>query len=513
MWRRTHRSHRLVALLLVSLYSASCSFGSWKPQQEAPEQVLTAKNPDHVRVITASGTKLELWNPRISNDSVIGNLKQAAASDTAPAGGLPLTDVATIELWGTNTGMVVAAVGLTALLVAAIVAYQSSDLFSFKDGDQAASCPLVYSWDGQRWRLDSGTFGGAIMPALARTEVDNLLYLKPERDSLRLRVANELNETDYLDRLTVLAVDHDPSVAVAPDSAGALHSVGPLTAPAAARDFRGQDALARVARIDGWGWESNPGRRDSSRAAHVRDGLELRYRRPVGVRSARLVVDASNTAWAEYMMGRFVGLHGSATQGWYDSVAAHPDLAAQLGRMMNREIYLGVWVHVDGRWERRGTVIEAGPETSKRQVVPLDLAGTTGEVLRVRLESAPSLWLIDQVAIDYSPPSRLQVRELQPARAADARGSDVRPLLLAADGRELVLERGATTEVVFADPPPAPGLARSYLLASRGWYRLHVPEAGPPQTALLERVLSQPLAASRMITGDLTRAVRALNAR
>jgi hypothetical protein len=107
----------------------------------------------------------------------------------------------------------------------------------------------------------------------------------------------------------------------------------------------------------------------------------------------------------------------------------------------------------------------------------------------------------------------LQVRELQPARAADARGSDVRPLLLAADRRELVLERGETAEVVFADPPPAPELARSYLLASRGWYRLHVPAAGPPETALLDRVLSEPLAASRLVTGDLTRAMRALNAR
>lgn len=66
--------------------------------------------------------------------------------------------------------------------------------------DQTYSCPLVYSWDGQRWRLDSGTFGGAIMPALARTEVDNLLHAVPVGDSLRLRITNELNETDHLDR-------------------------------------------------------------------------------------------------------------------------------------------------------------------------------------------------------------------------------------------------------------------------------------------------------------------------
>ncbi|HET8624997.1 MAG TPA: hypothetical protein VFM14_15650 [Gemmatimonadales bacterium] len=38
------------------------------------------------------------------------------------------------------------------------------------------------------------------MPALARTEVDNLLHAVPVGDSLRLRITNELNETDHLDR-------------------------------------------------------------------------------------------------------------------------------------------------------------------------------------------------------------------------------------------------------------------------------------------------------------------------
>jgi hypothetical protein len=227
---------------------------------------------------------------------------------------------------------------------------------------------------------------------------------------------------------------------------------------------------------------------------------------------ARLVVDASNTAWAEYMMGRFVGLHGSAARGWYDSIAAYPELSAQLGRMMNREIYLGVWLHVNGRWERRGTVREAGPEVWKRQVVPLDLTGTTGDVLRVRLESAPSLWLVDQLAMDYSPPAALQVRELPPTRATDGQGADVLSLVTTADRRELVLQRGDTAEVVFPDPPLAAGRARSYLLSSTGWYRLQVPASGPPQTALLHSALNEPLAASRIVTGTLARALGALNA-
>ena len=128
MWRRTHSTHRLVALLLLATYSLSCALGTWKPQEAPPDQVLTAKSPDHVRLITASGTKLELWNPRISNDSLVGDLKQVAAGETGPTGGLPLTEIATLEVRGTDTGRLVAGIGLSVLLVAAIIAWRSSDI-------------------------------------------------------------------------------------------------------------------------------------------------------------------------------------------------------------------------------------------------------------------------------------------------------------------------------------------------------------------------------------------------
>jgi hypothetical protein len=517
MWFREHASHRAVAALLLAVYSLSCSVTGWKSQEPAPEQVLAEKRPDHVRVLTSSGSRIELWNPRISGDTLAGSLSKVGPGETGTPGGVAVADVRELEIRGTRTDMVVLAAGLTALLVVAIIAYANTDFFDSGDGDAQEepvySCPLVYSWDGQGWRLDSGTFGGAIMQGLARTEVDNLVHLAAVNDSLRLRVSNELNETDYLDRIAVLAVDHDVGFSVAPDGTGRVHSVGSLTAPTMARDFRGHDARARIATADGWGWESSPAGRDSSRAAHVRDGIELRFPRPSGATQARLVVDASNTAWAEYMMGRFVGLHGSSTQEWYDSVAAYPELAAQLGRMMHREVHLGVWVHANGRWERRGTVGEAGPEVWKRQVVPLDLSGAVGEVVRVRLESAPSIWLIDHVAMDYSAPRALGIRELTPARAVDGKGANVLPLLTSADRRELVKHRGDTADLLFMDPSPTAGMTRSYLLAAHGWYRLHVPASGPPQTAVLERALIEPLAASRIVTGELMRAVRALDAR
>jgi hypothetical protein len=41
----------------------------------------------------------------------------------------------------------------------------------------------------------------------------------------------------------------------------------------------------------------------------------------------------------------------------------------------------------------------------------------------------------------------------------------------------------------------------------------HVPTVGTPQTAVLDRALREPLAASRVVTADLARALRILGAR
>jgi hypothetical protein len=58
------------------------------------------------------------------------------------------------------------------------------------------------------------------MAALERTDLDNLDLATPADGILRLKVTNERKETDYLDALRVVAVDHDPGVVVAPDPSG-----------------------------------------------------------------------------------------------------------------------------------------------------------------------------------------------------------------------------------------------------------------------------------------------------
>jgi len=140
-----------------------------------------------------------------------------------------------------------------------------------------------------------------------------------------------------------------------------------------------------------------------------------------------------------------------------------------------------------------------------------DLGRVAGDTIHVRLESAPSFWLLDHVALDFSAPQPLSVREIQAASAVDGRGRDVRSLLGATDGSVVTLERGDFAELRFQVPEVPQGSARTYLLRSHGWYQIHTVETGEPRTAMLARIGTEPYAISRLAVSRMNDALRALD--
>jgi hypothetical protein len=114
------------------------------------------------------------------------------------------------------------------------------------------------------------------------------------------------------------------------------------------------------------------------------------------------------------------------------------------------------------------------------------------------------------VALDFSPEHPLTVTELSATSALDERGQDVRDLLAAADGRFFTMEPGEFAEVRYQVPEIPQGQARTYLVRSTGWYRIHTPDVGEPDVTLLNRVLTEPYAISRISVAWMNEALRAM---
>ena len=494
---RPYLSVILAALMLAGGTLQGCT--AWRSRPNELSRLGSAKSPKVLRVTLASGRQVVLRWPGLEGDSLIGTESSSGwGPNSSWRVALPLADVREVavrQVAAGRTTLLVLGVGIGSLLVLGAMVSSSFSAQSSSSGN--FSCPLVYSWDGKGWQLDSGTFGGAIMRPLARTDVDNLDFATAEHGRLRLKLANELDETDFVDALDVLAVDHDPGVSVAPDAEGRLHTLTHPMVPARATDFRGRDALPMVRAADGWSWESIPTGRDPALAADVRDGLELAFPIPREARSARLVIDGNNTVWAAHLLKEYLEAHGRTTSSWYDSLEADPARARAMGAMLEREAFLTakVWT-IDG-WVTQGTFWEAGPEIAKRQVMVLELSRCEGDTVRVRLESVPSFWQLDRVVLDVAAERPIEVTTLKLDRAVSRDGKDLRPLLSAIDGRVLRMETGDSEELSFRTPAVPHGRARSYLVRSHGWYRIHTTDAGDPDLALLESVSKRPLGVSK----------------
>jgi len=133
-----------------------------------------------------------------------------------------------------------------------------------------------------------------------------------------------------------------------------------------------------------------------------------------------------------------------------------------------------------------------------------------GDTVRVRLESVPSFWLVDRVALDYAPERPIEITELTAESAVGMQGTDVRGLLATIDGRPWRLEPGDSARLTFGVPDVPVGKARSYLLRTHGWYRIHAPEVGEPDAALLGALLSDPLGISKAAVARMNAALGAM---
>ncbi len=132
------------------------------------------------------------------------------------------------------------------------------------------SCPILFAWDGRRFVfvndfLGAGSIGetgpdGTCRPPRPEESVKiEAEQLRPRDGQLVLKIREPMDETTYLDRLQLVAVDHPPGVRVYPDERFVTAGPPPrqdLIAfrqeiyPIQARDHRGRDITETLRRWD-----------------------------------------------------------------------------------------------------------------------------------------------------------------------------------------------------------------------------------------------------------------------
>jgi hypothetical protein len=359
------------------------------------------------------------------------------------------------------------------------------------------SCPFVYSWDGTQYVFDAEPYGGAISRGLEKDDFSELEHLREQDGLYRLRLTNEVDETQFTNLTELWVVDHPAGARVVPDIQGNLHTLSAPQAPLSARDAAGHDLLPWLRATDRLIWEP-PSVPDAN--GSLRSDIVMTFPKPAGAAQVKLVANAATGLWGSYMIKKMVELRGRDVGAWYTLMdESQPARDALFAWEVREELFaLKIDVEEPTGWEVRGILPGTGPFISKDRIVPLDVSRVQGDQLRIRIHPPAGFWALNSFAVDYTPDRPVSVEKLAPATAQDLQGKDVLPELVANDDRYLPMPNiGDTADLTFHVPPRHAGTDRAVFLHSRGYYKLHVAANGEPDTKTLHEIENVPGAGAR----------------
>ena len=113
MKNQTLRFRRLVAVIVLPTYLAACT--SWRVQETAPAQLFEQEQPTNVRATLTDGTTIELENPRVSGDRLIG-VRDGLET------GVSLSTVEALAVREPDTGKTIGVVLLSVVAVVGVLA-------------------------------------------------------------------------------------------------------------------------------------------------------------------------------------------------------------------------------------------------------------------------------------------------------------------------------------------------------------------------------------------------------
>jgi hypothetical protein len=402
---------------------------------------------------------------------------------------VPIEDILHVKVERLDPGRTVAGVG--GGVIGVIVVAFGLLILVFA----VASCPLIYSYDGEQYVFDAEPLGGAVSKGLQKNDYSRLDHLKAVDKSYKLMFRNELKETQYLDEIKLLVFDHNPGDIIIPDPTGHFYKISSPVVSSKATDELGQNLDLFLNQNDGVAWQTYLPKIDGPMINFQRHQIILEFPRPAGVKRANLVVNAGTALWGSNMMHEMLQLRGDRVDDWYRAIDTQGPELWELYHFMDREqLYILKIQLKDGdQWVEQGYIPGGGPLVTEDRVIPLDLSEISGDKLVLRLEPPPGFWQIDYIAMDYGPTKQLVGYEIPLKAAVDNTGKEITPSLNQVDGfYHQMPEVNDWFKAEFAAPERNSGMQRSIFLKTTGYYEIRLDKSQPEQTELIQTLIATP---------------------
>ena len=357
------------------------------------------------------------------------------------------------------------------------------------------SCPFVYSFDGQHFVFDAEPLGGAISPGLARTDISRLDHVQPVDGEYRLLVRNEVPETQHIDKMNLLVVDHPPNASVYPDLEGKFHGFRNIYGATAATDEKGMSLMKFLHASDNISWQTHLPSASKVTNDPVRHTLTITLPKQAGTKKAWLITNIGTSTWGSNMIRKTVEYRGNSAEAWLKSLTPGSQSFVQMAQYIEKEeLYqLKAWVKEGESWNQESVISGQGPFISEDRVYPIDVSNVVGDSLVLRFNPPKGFWTFDYIGVSYEEPLTVPAVTVGPMRAQDQHENSILDSLKNADGRDYVMpEVGDWASVSFLVPGQVDGTARSVYLETSGYYELHLPKDKPDQLARLYSMALHP---------------------
>lgn len=378
-----------------------------------------------------------------------------------------------------NVGIIAAIMGVAVLIIAAT----------------KESCPFIYSFDGNKYVFDAEPLGGATTKGLERTEYSKMDYLKKVDDSYKILVRNEVEETQYIDELSLLAVKHDEDKEVIPDLNGNFYQIkNPITA-ITARDEKGLDLKKAVSADDNLYWQTKLPIDSNLISQNQRHELTFTFPKPKDKTKAKLIANLGTSLWGSRMIREMLQLYGNYIDNYYEKI---DEQGSEYKQMMNfietEELYkLKYYTKNGNHWTYQGFINGGGPLVSETRVYDLELSDIKGDSVIIKINPPFGFWTVDYLAIQYDEYISALIEPMILETAINQDGTNLKELISFKDNNYCIMPKvGDYFEAVYSEAENNTDGKITYYLKSSGYYEIHLDKSLPIQFITLNKFIADP---------------------
>jgi len=352
------------------------------------------------------------------------------------------------------------------------------------------SCPFIYSYDGEKYVFDAEPLGGATSKGLAREEYSRLENIKEVDGKYKLRIVNEVDETQYIDALNLFIVDHPVNSEALVNNDGKIYLTKNPQKPLYSIDENGNKLDKFFDSEDNICWQTKVPSYFFNNE-NVRHKLTFAFKKTAGKDSVNLIINAGTSLWGSSMIKEMLLLYGNEVDNWYNKINNKGSEYTQMMNFLQREELFELKLYLKERdgWNQKAIIQGGGPFITEKRIIPLDISKTEGDTLFIQVNPPLGFWSFDYIGMDDIEYGPVVGNQYDLSSSVDYRGNKINDFIHNKDERYYIMPRtGDYFDAEFEAPELKTETKRTIFVKTSGYYEIHLPKTGPSNTKLLYEI-------------------------